>query len=166
MKGRECHCRKTLSPLNNRSKSGTLLEFQTNEMSMGTIAWLTKFNRLMESSASKAKAGDPSVFRKCMEILFNLLDTLDSGDTEIVFFADEGGSWQVGVDWSEILPVWFRVLSATAEPEVYSHGVLNRITRHQNYRRAELLGIALSVATPSQRDFLAALVEMSSTKDS
>jgi hypothetical protein len=72
----------------------------STEKSMGTIAWSTKFNRLMEASASKAKTGDPKVVRKCMEILFDLLDTLDSGDTEVVFFADEGGSWQVGVDWS------------------------------------------------------------------
>ena len=34
----------------------------------------------------------------------------------MIFFADEGGSWMVGVDWRQVLPAWFRVLSATASP--------------------------------------------------
>jgi hypothetical protein len=26
---------------------------------------------------------------------------------DVIFFADEGGSWQVGVDWERVLPPWF-----------------------------------------------------------
>jgi hypothetical protein len=136
----------------------------SSELSMGTIAWIARFRRLIRRCAEKAKKGDPEVVRKCMDILFGLLDTMDKGELEMVFFADDGGSWQVGVDWGEILPVWFKVLSATAEPDAYSHGVLESISRHQDYRRVELIGIALSVATPAQREILAALAEVKPTK--
>ena len=52
-----------------------------------------------------------------MDILLGLLNHMDQGHDDIIFFADEGGSWQVGVDWPKVLPVWFKVLSVTAEPE-------------------------------------------------
>ena len=40
-----------------------------------------------------------------MDILFGLLNHIDKGNDSVVFFADEGGSWQVGVDWAKVLPV-------------------------------------------------------------
>src|SRR5438093_5397812 len=60
---------------------------------------------------------NPTEVRQAMDILFGLLNHIDKGDDDVIFFADEGGSWQVGVDWAKVLPVWFKVLSATAEPE-------------------------------------------------
>ena len=38
----------------------------------------------------------------------------------MVFFADEGGSWQVGVDWKSVLPADFRCLAETAGPEEFA----------------------------------------------
>ena len=46
--------------------------------------------------------------------IFNLLDQIDQSSHDILFLADEGGSWEVGVDWENVLPAWFKVLSATA----------------------------------------------------
>ncbi len=127
------------------------------EKSSGTLAWITKFLRLLAECADKAKKGDPKEVRECMDILFSLLDFIDRGYPEIVFFADEAGSWQVGVDWAKILPVWFTVLSATAEPDEYSQRVVAMVSRHYNYGRAEMLRIARRVATPSQRQALASI---------
>lgn len=45
-------------------------------------------------------------------------------------FADEAGAWQVGVHWEKVLPPWFNVLSATAEPEVYSHRTVGLLKHH------------------------------------
>jgi hypothetical protein len=66
--------------------------------------------------------------RCAFDILFKLLDRFDDADDRMVFFADEGGSWMVGIDWKQVLPAWFRVLS---------------------------LAEARKVATPSQRKELA-----------
>jgi hypothetical protein len=52
-----------------------------------------------------------------MDILFGLLNHIDKGRDDVIFFEDEGGAWQVGVDWARVLPVWFKVLAATAGPE-------------------------------------------------
>jgi hypothetical protein len=45
-----------------------------------------------------------------------LLDRIDAGDDDILFLADEGGSSALGIDWEKVLPAWFEVLSATANP--------------------------------------------------
>lgn len=37
------------------------------------------------------------------DVFYMLDDAID-----VIFFADEGGSWQVGVDWERVLPPWFR----------------------------------------------------------
>ena len=70
-------------------------------------------------------------------------------------FADEGGSCQVGVDWAKVLPVWFKVLSATAEPQEYAdadHG--RRFPRHYSYGRDKMLASARRTANPDQRTAL------------
>jgi hypothetical protein len=36
--------------------------------------------------------------RRAFDILFDLLDRFDDADDRMVFFADEGGSWMVGID--------------------------------------------------------------------
>ena len=95
--------------------------------------------------------------RRAFDILFDLLDRFDDADDRMVFFADEGGSWMVGIDWKQVLPAWFRVLSATADPAEYVQRFEAFVGRYCNYQRAELLGEARQVATPSQRKELAEL---------
>jgi hypothetical protein len=36
--------------------------------------------------------------RCAFDIVFELLDRFDDADDRMVFFADEGGSWMVGID--------------------------------------------------------------------
>jgi len=40
---------------------------------------------------------------------------IDRCERDVVFFADEAGSWQVGVLWDRVLPAWFRSMSPTTE---------------------------------------------------
>ena len=91
-----------------------------------------------------------------MDILFGLLDHIDECLDDVIFFADEGGSWQVGVDWAKVLPVWFKVLSATSEPEDYANRITALLSRRYNYGRDRMLAIACRTATPEQRKALAA----------
>ena len=101
-----------------------------------------------------AKKSNPVEVREAMDILFGLLNHIDKGNDDVIFFADEGGSWQVGVDWAKVLPVWFKVLSATAEPEEYAERITALLSCHYRYGRDKMLAIARRTATPDQRQAL------------
>ena len=60
--------------------------------------------------------GEPAEVREAFETLFGLLCHIDKVPDDVVFFADEAGSWQVGVDWDKVLPAGFTCLAKTAEP--------------------------------------------------
>jgi hypothetical protein len=123
--------------------------------SAGTRAWIAECRRLLDRCVLDAKKADPVSVREAMDILFGLLDHIDQGNDDVVFFADEGGSWQVGVDWARVLPVWFKVLSPTAEPDEYAARITDLLSRHYNYDRGKMLAIARRIATPDQCKALA-----------
>jgi hypothetical protein len=128
------------------------------EQSRGTSAWIAEFRRLLERCVINAKTSNPVEVRQAMDTLFGLLDHIDQGNDDVIFFADEGGSWQVGVNWPKVLPAWFKVLSATAEPEEYAERIAALLSRHYSYGRDKMLAIARRTATPDQRKALTALV--------
>ena len=78
----------------------------------------------------QAKTADPAEVRQAFDIIFGLLDRIDECREDIIFFADEAGAWQVGVHWEKVLPPWFKVLSATAEPEEYAQRIVGLLKRH------------------------------------
>ncbi|HTU41044.1 MAG TPA: hypothetical protein VMF10_05010 [Candidatus Aquilonibacter sp.] len=69
----------------------------------------------------------------------------------MIFFADEGGSWMVGVEWRRVLPAWFRVLSATASPAEIARRFEAFVGRHCDHQRAELLAEACMSGLPLKR---------------
>src|SRR5204863_9242563 len=111
--------------------------------------------RLLDRCVISARKSDPAEVRQAMDILFGLLDHIDKCHDDVIFFADEGGSWQVGVDWANVLPVWFKVLSATAEPEEYAGRIRALLSCHYSYGRDKMLAIARRTATTHQRTALA-----------
>ncbi len=119
--------------------------------SAGTLSWIAECRRLFDRFARTAPSADPPEVRGAFEILFGLLDRVDECRDDVVFFADEGGSWQVGVDWEAVLPAWFAVLAATTEPEDFARLVFERVRRHRSHGAPELLAIAGTAATPAQR---------------
>ena len=125
------------------------------QQSAGTSAWIAEYRRLLERCVINAKKGNPAEVRETMDILFGLLNHIDECHDDVIFFADEGGSWQVGVDWAKVLPVWFKVLSATAEPEEYAKRITGLLSRHYSYGRDKMLAIARRTATARQRKALA-----------
>jgi hypothetical protein len=102
-----------------------------------------------------AGKSNPAEVRETMDILFDLLNHIDKGHDDVIFFADEGGSWQVGVDWDKVLPVWFKILSATAEPQEYAERITALLSCHYRYGRDKMLAIACRAATAHQREALA-----------
>jgi len=124
------------------------------EKSGGTLAWIADCLRLLELCVAQSKKEDPKTVCQAFEIIFSLLSKIDEGNDDILFFADEGGSWQVGADWENVLPAWFRVLSATAGPSEYAQGINTLLKRHYEYGRIKMLAAARKIATPAQRQAL------------
>jgi len=125
------------------------------QQSAGTSAWIAEYLRLLDRCVINAKKSNPVEVREAMDILFGLLNHIDKGNDDVIFFADEGGSWQVGVDWAKVLPAWFKVLSATAEPEEYAARITALLSCHYSYGRDKMLAIARRTATTHQRKALA-----------
>lgn len=123
--------------------------------STGTTAWIATCHRLLDRCVAEEKMMAPAELRDAFDILFGLLDRIDQGNHDVVFFADEGGAWQVAVDWPKVLPSWFRVLSVTATPEEYAKRITSLIRHHCDYDRDKLLAAASASATAEQRESLA-----------
>jgi predicted RNase H-like HicB family nuclease len=88
------------------------------------------------------------------EVVFNLLRRIDDGE-DIVFFADEGGSWQVGVDWKVVFSAWFACLAQTATPEEYARRVVQVIEDLDEPDQAKHMAEARRAAMPAHRRALA-----------
>jgi hypothetical protein len=94
-------------------------------------------------------------FRSCTQQSAGKTAWIAECNDDVIFFADEGGSRQVGIDWDEVLPPWFKVLSATAAPEEYAERITSVLERHYNHGRDAMLVFARKIAPPDQRTALA-----------
>ena len=103
----------------------------------------------------EAAKGKPGETREAIETIFGLLHHIDECLDDVIFFADEGGSWQVGVDWRKVLPAWFVCLSATTEPAEYAGRVIEVVDEFVKYDRDKHLLVARQKATPAQKMALA-----------
>ena len=75
------------------------------QKSRGTAAWIAECNRLLDRCAALANQDHCTAAGESFEMIFALLRRIDEGYEDVIFFADEAGSWQVGVDWRKILPI-------------------------------------------------------------
>jgi len=124
------------------------------ELSKGTEAFIAEMDRLMERCQGVAAEGSKTEAREAFEHLFTLLRQIDEEPDCIVFFADEGGAWQIPVDWGMVLPVYFQCLAEGTFAETFAKTVDEAIEAFCNYRRPELLSAAQRVASPEQRSAL------------
>ena len=122
-----------------------------SQTSKGTDAFIADFHRLLDECVRQAEHGFRSGVRQAFELLFELLRRIDEDSDEILFFADEGGSWQIGVHWRTVLPVYFRCLAQEASPAGFAREVLRAIRDFAHYERPHLLAAARRVASPAQR---------------
>jgi hypothetical protein len=103
---------------------------------------------------ARGKKEDPKTVCQSFEIIFSLLSKIDERSDDILFFADEGGSWDDGVDWETVLPAWFRVFSMSTDPSEYSQRITTLLKRHYEYGRVKMLAAARRIATLTQRQAL------------
>lgn len=121
------------------------------EKSEGTEAFIAEFERLLGKCVRAAEKEPRPPVREAFELLFALLRRINEDPDSVVFFADEAGSWQVGVDWREALPAYFRCLADGAAGEDFAREVDRAITDFSDYERPRHLAAARRVANAEQK---------------
>ena len=122
----------------------------SNKLSKGTCFWIAECNRLLSFCVQEAQNGKFIESLESFDIIFSLLRHIDSGRDDIVFFADEGGSWQVNVDWDSVFPAWFICLSKCSAPSEYSLRVAKTINEFDRRQRDKHLRIAQRIVNQEQ----------------
>ncbi len=124
------------------------------ESSTGTRAFIAECRRLLDRSVAATTKGELAETREAFDTIAALLRHIDEGHDDVVFFADEGGSWHVEVDWKRVFPAWFRCLARTAEPEEFARTVAEAIDHFEPFARTDHLVAARKVANAAQRKAL------------
>lgn len=124
-------------------------------MSDGTEIFVAEHSRLVEACLRAEQAGDLDTAAHGLELLIDLMREIDRCERDIVFFADEAGSWQVGVRWERVLPAWFRSISPSTEPCDWAETVIDALNDFASFRMNELLSVARNIASSEQREMLA-----------
>ncbi|MBT3220317.1 MAG: hypothetical protein HN348_14615 [Proteobacteria bacterium] len=108
-------------------------------LSDGTETWIDEALLFFERATAASRVGSHREAREVFELLWDLFDRIDAIEN-IVFFADEHGSWQVWVDYRKVLPAYFASLAATIDGATFGPRVMEIIERHDRGQRNE--GIA------------------------
>lgn len=121
------------------------------ELSKGTEAFIAEFDRLLRRCLRACEQEPPLTVREAFELLFGLLRHIDEGNDDVIFFVDEGGSSDIGVNWRVALPAYFGCLAKTTSAEEYAfegNRVINDFVGHD---RQHYLITARSIANPTQQ---------------
>ena len=127
------------------------------QKSEGTEEFIADFDRLMNLCIRATAKPPRAETREAFGLLFDILRRIDDSPDRIIFFADEAGSWQVGVDWRSALPAYFQCLVDDLTPEDFSSEVDRTIAYFVDYDRPHHLAAARRVATSEQKKALARL---------
>jgi hypothetical protein len=121
------------------------------DKSEGTEAFIAEFDRLVGKCVRAGKTRSRSQVRQAFELLFELLRHVDEDADSIIFFADEAGAWQVGVDWRTVLPAYFGCLADEVGSEDFASAVHRSIADFDEHDRARHLASARRVANTEQK---------------
>jgi hypothetical protein len=121
------------------------------EQSEGTDTFIAEFHRLLHTCIKAADQEAPSGLRESFELLFGLLSYINEGNDDVLFFADDGNSLDVGVNWRTALPAYFRCLADASSPEEFARTVGEAIADFVDYDQPWYLDVARNVANDAQR---------------
>lgn len=124
------------------------------DRSPGTRRFIADCNRLLGRCVKVSPGRRPAEMREAFDRIFELLQRIDEGDDD-VFFADEQGSWQVGVDWDRVLPAWLACLAKAAAPDEFGDAVARIVEDFAPHASRKHYGAARAVASAAQRAALA-----------
>jgi hypothetical protein len=81
-----------------------------------TLTFEAQLDLLFDRCVEEAVGGEPAQVVAAYDLLLDLLREIDRFERDdIVFFADEGGTWQFGLNWNRILPPYIRCLAKVVE---------------------------------------------------
>jgi hypothetical protein len=92
------------------------------------------------------------------DMLFELLKYIEDGSSEIIFYADEGGVWQMGVEWNKVFPAYLKCLAAHTDPVDYAHRSTSLIEDYGGWQIEKFFEIAKGCASPEQKNALVELI--------
>ena len=121
------------------------------QKSEGTEAFITEFDRLITKCIRAAPNRPQAPVREAFDLLFALLRQIDEDPDSVVFFADEAGSWQVGVNWRAALPAYFQCLAASSAGEEFAREVDRALADFPDSERPNHLAAARRVANSEQK---------------
>jgi hypothetical protein len=124
-----------------------------------TDAFIAEFDRLLARCVGDAHAGRPPMVREPFELLFGVLRHIDEAHDDVIFFADEGSSREVAVDWRTALPAYFCCLAETTSAAELAQSVYQTILDFDEHDRAHHLRAASRVANAEQKAALGALMQ-------
>lgn len=79
-----------------------------------------KLALVFDLCVARAEEGDPMEVCAAYEMILGLLDEIDRFDRDdIVFWADEPGTWQLGIDWGRVLPPYLECLAKVVPPKEF-----------------------------------------------
>lgn len=103
------------------------------DQSAGTRTFIADCNRLLDRCGAQVPKGNVADIGEAMEVILGLLRHIDERHGDVIFFADEAASWQVGVDWVKVLPALFSRLSRTMEAEEYARRVVEVVAEFDGH---------------------------------
>src|SRR5689334_5742857 len=113
--------------------------------------FIADFDRLLARVLSSVETESAADSREMIELLIAPLRRLDQGMDDVLFFGDEGGSWQIGVNWEEVFSIYFRVLAETATPDEFAYEVNRIIDDFEHFDRPKHRQRARACANAVQR---------------
>ncbi len=122
--------------------------------SPGTLRWLAEWQRLAELAVKESAKTPSQDTQAAFELLFGLLARIDECADDIVFFADEAGAWQVGVDWLEVLPAYARCVALVASPVDFARMILGLVEERAASNAVRLLPAVCKVVPAGHGDEL------------
>lgn len=121
------------------------------DTSKGTEVFMAEFQRLLGKCVRAAAKKPRATTREAFDVLFGLLRRIDADPDSIIFFADEGGAWQVPADWDAALPAYFHCVADHSTGDEFARLVDGSIRDFANEERPRHVKAALSVANAEQR---------------
>ena len=127
------------------------------EHSRGTDAFVAELDRLLRKCVQAVGHQPDTSVREAFELLFRLLRRIDEAPDDVVYFAEEPGSWQLGVNWRVVFPAYFRCLAELASSEEFARTIDQMIRAFAEHERPLHLRTAHQVASAAQQAALPAL---------
>lgn len=91
----------------------------TQALSHGTQAFIAEFDRLINQCVAFANKNPGVAVRTAFDFLFSMLRKIDEATDDFLFFADDGGVLNIGVDWRHVFPSYFQCLAVSEAEDAY-----------------------------------------------